>query len=186
MTIKHPILTLLAAALLTNCTTSNPNMITPPDAKKIPKKMTVHGDTRTDNYFWMRLTDEQKEAEKPDGQTQDVLDYLNAENDYLKKMLKHTEALQQNLFDEITGRIKQDDESVPYKKRGYTYYSRFEKGEDYPLYCRKKNTSKAQEEILLNGPEMGDGKSYFSIGTYSISTNNSLMAYSVDLVSRRE
>ena len=133
MTIKQPLVALLTAALLTNCSTSNPNMITPPDAEKSPEKMTVHGDTQTDNYFWMRLTDEQKEAEKPDGQTQKVLDYLNAENDYLKKMLKHTDGLQQNLFDEITGRIKQDDASVPY----------FKNNDEESLFLRLKGNARA-------------------------------------------
>ena len=112
------------------------NMNETPNAKKIEKKHTTHGDTRIDNYFCMRLSDEQKEAETPDGQTQDVLDYLNAENSYLDETLKHTKDFQTVLFDEMVGRIKQDDASVPYKKNGYIYYSRFEKGDDYALYCR--------------------------------------------------
>lgn len=161
-------------------------MITPPTAKKIEKKLTVHGDTRIDNYFWMRLTDEQKEAKKPDQQTKDVLGYLNAENDYLKKVMKHTEKFQDKLFKEITSRIKQDDESVPVRKRGYLYYTRFEKGQDYGLHCRKKDEKNAKEEIMLNGPEMGKDKSYFQIGGRAISTNNQLLVFGVDYVSRRQ
>lgn len=177
---------LLTTCILASCTTTNPEMITPPKAKKIKKELTAHGDTRIDNYFWMRLTDEQKEAKKPDAQTQDVLDYLNAENDYLKKMMKHTDKFQTSLFKEITARIKEDDASVPVSKNGYSYYNRFEKGQDYPFYCRKKNGSKSKEEVMLDGPAMGKEKSYFAIGGTSVSTNNQYLAYSVDLVSRRE
>jgi len=158
----------------------------PPVAKKIAEKLTIHGDSRTDNYFWMRLSDEQKEADSPDAQTQDVLDYLNAENAYAKEVMKHTEPLQEKLFTEIKSRIKEDDQSVPVSKNGYSYYTRYETGADYALYCRKKLTDGANEEILLNGPEMGKGKDYFAIGDYEISTNNRLIAYSTDYVSRRE
>ena len=90
-----------------------------PVAKKVPFEMTEHGDTRVDNYFWMRLSDAQKEAETPDEQTQGVLDYLAAENDYIDGKLAHTEGLQEKLFDEIVGRIKKDDRSVPVRNRGY-------------------------------------------------------------------
>lgn len=86
----------------------------------------------------MRLSDEQKNAESPDAQTQDVLDYLNAENAYLNKAMKHTEPLQKKLYDEIIGRIKKDDQSVPVNDNGYSYYTRFEEAGDYALYCRKK------------------------------------------------
>lgn len=161
-------------------------MITPPSAKKIKEELSIHGHNRIDNYFWMRLTDEQKEAENPDQQTKDVLAYLDAENDYLKKVMKHTEPLQDKLYEEITARIKQDDESVPVKKRGYIYYSRFEKGEDYELQCRKKDEKGAKEEIMLNGPEMGKGKAYFSIGGQSVSMDNKLLVFGVDYVSRRQ
>lgn len=157
-----------------------------PAAKKHEEKLTIHGHTRTDNYYWMRLSDEQKEAETPDPQTQDVLDYLNAENSYQKAMLQPTEALQEKLFQEMVGRIRQDDESVPFSKNGYSYYVRFESGQDYPLHCRKALADNSREEIMLNGPEMGSGKPYFAIGGYSVSPDNHLIAYSVDWVSRRE
>lgn len=161
-------------------------MTTPPKAEKQPETMSIHGDTRIDDYFWMRLSDEQKEAEKPDAQTQKVLDYLNAENAFLKQEMKSTEGLQKKLYDEMVGRIKQDDESVPYIKNGYSYYTRYEKGADYPLYCRKGVEAKASESILLNGPEMAKGLAYFAVGGYSVSPNNEILAYSVDVVSRRE
>ena len=174
----------LALILLTNCGQNEGPQA--PIAKKVPKELSLHGDTRVDNYFWMRLSDDQKKAETPDAQTQDVLDYLNAENEYLQTTMQHTDELQNKIYEEITSRIKPDDSSVPVSVNGYTYYSRYEKGEDYPLYCRKKNEEGAEEEIMLNGPEMAEGQSYFAIGRRRVSENNELLAYSVDLVSRRQ
>lgn len=180
--------TIFLALLLLSCTNQNNNYMTlqPPKAKLIEEQITTHDDTRIDNYFWMRLSDAQKNAETPDAQTQDVLDYLNAENDYRAATMKHTEALQKNLFDEIKGRIKEDDASVPVKDNGYIYYTRFEKGQDYAFYCRKKDEVSAEEEVMLDGPKMGDGQAYFAIGGTSISKNNQYLAYGVDLVSRRQ
>ncbi len=180
--------TIFLALLLLSCTNQNNNYMTlqPPKAKLIEEQITTHDDTRIDNYFWMRLSDAQKNAETPDAQTQDVLDYLNAENDYRAATMKHTEALQKNLFDEIKGRIKEDDASVPVKDNGYIYYTRFEKGQDYAFYCRKKDEVGAEEEVMLDGPKMGDGQAYFAIGGTSISKNNQYLAYGVDLVSRRQ
>ncbi len=175
---------LIFALLVVNCTIDM--QIDPPVAKKIEKTLQIHDDTRIDPYFWMRLSDAQKEAETPDAQTQDVLDYLNAENAYLKRVMKPTEGLQETLYEEIVGRIKQDDASVPVSINGYTYYTRFEQGEDYPYYCRKQNIENAEEEIMLNGPEMGKDQSYFAVGGRSVSENNRYLAYGVDLVSRRE
>ena len=179
-------LLLIITVFSTGLAIGQQTMSTPPKAKKIEEKLTVHGDTRIDNYFWMRLSDEQKEAESPDGQTQDVLDYLNAENAFLESSLKNTEEFQKTLFNEMVGRIKQDDESVPYMKNGYIYYTRFEEGADYELFCRKKGSIEAAEEIMLNGPEMGENQSYFEIGGASVSPDNKLLVYGVDLVSRRE
>ncbi len=175
----------LVLAIFAGCSTTD-DMLQPPKAKKIEEKLSIHGDERIDNYFWMRLSDEQKNAETPDEQTQDVLDYLNAENDYLKEVMKHTETLQTSLYDEIVGRIKQDDSSVPVKVNGYVYYNRFEDGQDYPLYCRKKGSEQGEEEVMLNAPEMAEGTSYFAIGQQTVSEDNRLLAYSLDLVSRRQ
>lgn len=170
----------------TNDTDKQSNMAEAPIARKIPQELTVHGDTRIDNYFWMRLSDAQKEAETPDDQTKEVVTYLEDENAYLEAKLADVSDFRDKLYDEIVGRIKQDDQSVPVKVDGYWYYSRFSEGADYSLYCRKKDTMEGDEEILLDGPTMGEGQSYFNIGTYAVSTNNNLIAYSVDLVSRRQ
>ncbi len=159
--------------------------VEPPKAEKVPFELTAHGNKRTDNYYWMKLSDAQKNAEQKDEQTQKVLNYLNAENDYRKAKLKHTEAFQEKLYNEIVGRIKQTDESVPYKKNGYWYYNRFEQGQEYPIYCRKKGTLDAKEEIMLNVNELAKGHDYFRVQGLSVSENNNLLAYGVDTVSRR-
>ncbi len=184
-------LLLISGVFLTACNTENKSAVKSyhsleaPVAKIVAKELTAHGDTRLDNYFWMRLTDEQKNAEKPDAQTQDVLDYLNAENDYKNAAMKHTEGLQKKLYDEIVGRIKKDDSSVPYNDNGYSYYTRYEKGMDYALYCRKKLEDDAKEEIMLNGPEMAKDHSYYGFGGQSVSPDNKLLAFAIDTVSRR-
>ncbi|HFC01218.1 MAG TPA: S9 family peptidase [Phaeodactylibacter sp.] len=159
--------------------------VKPPIAKKVPKEMTIHGDTRVDDYFWMRLSDEQKNAKIPDQQTKDVVAYLNAENDYTKKMLAHTEGLQKKLFDEIVGRIKQDDESVPYSDNGYFYLTRYEEGKEYPIYSRKKGNLEAPEEVMLDGNQLGKDYDYYRIAGRSVSTNNKILAYGEDTLSRR-
>lgn len=157
-------------------------------AKKIPYNLTEHGDTRVDNYYWMRLSDEQKNAaaESRDQQTKDVLDYLNAENDYTKKVLAHTEEFQKKLFEEMKGRIKEDDQSVPVKDNGYWYYTKFVAGKDYAINCRKKETMEnPSEEILIDGPAMAAGHDYWSLGGIDITDDNALMCFSEDVVSRR-
>ena len=157
----------------------------PPIAKKSPLKMTNHNDTRVDDYFWMRLSDEQKNAESPDPQTQDVLDYLNAENDYTKEVLAHTKDFQKKLFDEIVGRIKQDDESVPYSDNGYFYITRFEEGKEHPIYSRKKGNLEAPEEIMLDENEMAKPFDYYKIAGKNVSPSNQIVAFGEDKVSRR-
>ena len=157
----------------------------PPVAKKIKKELTIHDDTRIDNYYWMRLSDEQKNSENPDAQTQDVLDYLNAENTYTKSVLNHTETFQEKLYTEIIGRIKQIDESVPYKKNGYFYYTRYEEDKEYPIYCRKIESMENTEEVMLNVNEMAEGHDYYSIRSLRVSKNNQLLAFGVDTLSRR-
>jgi len=157
----------------------------PPIAKKIPLEMITHNDTRVDDYFWMRLSDEQKNAETPDAQTQDTLDYLNAENDYTKQVLAHTEDFQKKLFDEIVGRIKQDDESVPYADNGYFYLTRFEEGKEHPIYVRKKGNLEATEEIMLDENELAKPFDYYKIAGKSVSPSNQIVAFGEDTVSRR-
>ncbi|RAJ16247.1 S9 family peptidase [Olleya aquimaris] len=153
---------------------TKPN-IKPPIAKKIEKKLTIHNDTRIDNYYWLNQREDQ-----------DVLDYLNAENDYTNKVLKHTEGFQKALFEEMKSRIKEDDQSVPYKQNGYWYITRYQEGKDYPIYTRKKERLDAEEEIIFDCNKMAKGHAYFKLGGISISTDNTLAAFSVDTVSRRQ
>jgi len=160
----------------------NESAVKPPIADKVAKELTGN---RIDNYYWMKLSDEQKNATQKDEQTQKVVNYLTAENDYLKTNLKQTEGLQKKVYDEIIGRVKQTDESVPYKDNGYWYYTRFEQGAEYPIYCRKKGTLQGTEEILLNVNDMAKGHSYYSITGLSVSEDNNLLAYAEDSVSRR-
>lgn len=146
-----------------------------PRAKKIPVNLEKHGDVRIDDYFWMR------ERENPE-----VLDYLTRENLYNEEMTAHTKELQENLFQEVKKRIKEDDSSVPYKLNGYWYITRFEKGKDYPIYSRKKESLDAPEEILFNVNEMAKGHDYYRLSGLSVSPNNKLISYAVDTVSRRK
>ncbi len=177
---------MVAVILFLSCSrTKQTNEMKPPIAEKVKKELTLHGDTRIDNYFWMRLTDEQKNAEEPDRQTEKVLDYLKAENAYTNAVMKHTEDFQQELYDEIVRRIKQDDESVPYLDNGYYYYTRYQEGNEYPLYCRKKGSLEAEEEIMLNVNDLAEGYGYFQATGLSVSPDNKLLAYGIDTVSRR-
>lgn len=162
---------LFAFFLLASCQTS----VTPPDVKQVPKELTIHGDTRIDNYYWLN------ERENPE-----VIAYLEAENSYTKAILKPTEKLQASLFAELKGRIKESDESVPYKSNGYFYYNRFETGKEYPIFCRKKETLDAPEEIMLDVNILAEGHSYFQVGGLNVSPDNKLLAYGVDTVSRRK
>ncbi|TAD99194.1 MAG: S9 family peptidase [Bacteroidetes bacterium] len=148
--------------------------IAPPVAKIAPKELENHGQKRTDNYFWLR------ERENPE-----VTDYLKAENAYADTMLGHTKDLQDKLFGELKGRIKEKDQSAPVKIKDYVYYTRYEEGGEYALYCRRKGNMEGKEEILLNGNEMGKGKPYFAIGNWTISPDQQTLAYGVDTVSRR-
>ena len=156
-----------------------------PDASKTPHKMTIHGDTRVDNYYWMRLTDKQKSTKQYDNHTKEVVDYINAENKYTQKKLSHTTKFQNDLFDEIVGRIKKDDESVPYFDNGYYYYSRNEKDKEYAIYCRKKDSLNNPEEVLLDENELAEGHDYFGLGGMTISPDNKWIAFGVDTISRR-
>jgi oligopeptidase B len=147
----------------------------PPIAEKIKKELTEHGNTRTDNYFWLNQSDNPK-----------VVEYLKAENNYTDEMLRHTEDLQEKLYNEIIGRIKQDDTSVPYKDNGYFYYTRYEDGREYPVHCRKKGTIDSPEEVLLNVNEMAKGKKFFNAAGLSVSMDNKFLSYGVDTIGRRK
>jgi len=141
----------------------------PPVAAVVPKDTTTHGDKRTDNYFWLRERDE-----KP------VIDYLEAENAYTAKMMQHTEALQEKLFQEMVGRIKETDLQVPEKWGDYYYYTRSEQGKQYQILCRKKDSLTAAEEILLDQNVLAKDKDYFRLGIVRVSPDHKLLAYSVD------
>ena len=149
---------------------------TPPVAAQKPHVVKGPRD-RNDPYYWLR-DDSRKNPE--------MLAYLNAENAYADAVLAHTKPLQDKLFDEIVGRIKQDDSSVPVRDRGYWYYTRFEKGADYPIVARKAGTLKAKEQIMLNQPVMAKGHDFFAIGATTVSQNNRLLAYALDTVGRRQ
>ena len=147
----------------------------PPHPEKKAFELTEHEDTRVDDYYWLN------QRENPE-----VINFLEAENAYLKEVMSDTEGFQEDLYNEIVGRIKQDDESVPYLDNGYYYYTRFEVGKEYPVMCRKKGDMDADEEVLLNVNKMAVGHSYFQVGGTSVSPDNRLLAYSVDTVSRRK
>jgi oligopeptidase B len=145
-----------------------------PIAKIEKKELIKHGDIRKDNYFWLN------QRENPE-----VVAYLEAENAYTKSMMSHTDAFQGKLFKEIVGRIKQTDSSVPQLENGYYYYTRYEEGKEYPLYCRKKGNLDAPEEIMLDVNQLARGHSYYEIGSYQVSEDNRLLAFAADTVSRR-
>jgi oligopeptidase B len=149
--------------------------MTAPVAEKIKKELTIHDDTRVDNYFWMKDREDQK-----------VVAHLESENKYTEGKLKHTEALQASLYDEIVGRIKQTDESVPYMSNGYLYYTRYEEGQEYAIYCRKLGDDAGAEEIMLNVNELAKDQAYCATSGHNVSNDNKILAYGVDFVSRRQ
>jgi oligopeptidase B len=149
-------------------------MTHPPIAAIQAKELASPHGTRTDNYYWLN------EPENPE-----VIEYLKAENAYFDQQMAPVKDLEEQLFQEMKGRIKETDESVPYRDNGYYYYVRYEAGGEYPLYCRKKDGLDAPEEILLDGNALAQGHAYFAIGGFEVSDDNELLAYSTDTVSRR-
>ncbi|KUF39462.1 S9 family peptidase [Myroides marinus] len=146
-----------------------------PVATVKPHELTAHNHTRIDNYFWLN-----------DREDQEVIDYLNAENAYYEAETVHTKAFQTDLFEEMKSRIKEDDSSVPYFYNGYYYITRFEKGKDYPIFSRKKESLEAEEEIMFDCNVMAEGQSYFHLRGINVSEDNQWVAFGVDTVSRRE
>ena len=157
-----------------------------PIAEKKPKKLVKHGDVRVDNYFWMRLSDEQKLAPVKDAHTQKVINYLEAENDYHDKITAYNKNFEEELFLEMKGRIKEDDATVPYKDNGYFYITRYEKEKQYPIYSRKKEHLEAEEQIMFDVNQMSKGYEYYKLGGLNISPNNKLAVFATDTVSRRQ
>lgn len=147
----------------------------PPIAKIIPHQLEKHGHIRTDNYYWLR-----------DRENAEVIAYLEAENAYKEEKLAHTKELQNTLFEEMKGRIKKDDSSVPYEKDGYFYYTRYEKGKEYPIHCRKKGSLDNEEQITLDVNVLAEGKDYCAAtGGANVSPNHQYLLYGTDYVSRR-
>jgi oligopeptidase B len=149
--------------------------IEPPVAKRNPHTETWHGQQLVDDYFWMRKKG-----------TPEVESYLAAENAYTDRMMKPTEALQQKLYEEMLARIKQTDLSVPYRKRGYFYYSRTEEGKQYPIQCRKKGSLDAPEEVLLDLNELAKTQKFVGLGAMVVSDDGNLLAYSIDATGFRD
>jgi len=149
----------------------HPNNLKPPVAKVVLTALTHGGDTRVDNYFWMR-----------DRTDPDTIAYLQAENAYTRARMQHTEELQAKLYMEMLGRIKQTDTSAPVRRGAYFYYTRTEEGKHYEIYCRKQGSMDAAEEILLDGNQIAEGHPYFRLGNFVPSPDQRLLAYSIDVV----
>jgi oligopeptidase B len=145
-----------------------------PVAAKKPKTLTIHNDTRQDPYYWLN------ERENPE-----VLEYLAAENTYLDTMMSHAASFRQKLYDEMVGRIKQTDMSVPYKDNGYFYITRYEEGQEYPIHSRRKGTMEAPEEVMLDVNQLAKGFDYYAVSGRSVSPDNTLLIYGEDTLSRR-
>ncbi len=181
---------IIIAAILTSSCNNNaemertaykwPDSIKAPVAEKKPKELVAHGDTRIDDYYWMN------DYFKKGPDSTKVVAYLEAENKYYDTMMSNTKAFQEKLYTEMKGRIKEKDESVPVFKNGYYYYNRVEEGKDYFVYCRKKGSLEAKEEVLLDVNRMAEGHTYFAATGFDVSLDNKLLAYSIDTLSRRQ
>ncbi|HJR73989.1 MAG TPA: S9 family peptidase [Luteimonas sp.] len=173
-----PTLLLLASLSLMTLNAPAADLPPPPDVAKKPHEVKApFGATRDDEYYWLR-DDKRKNPE--------MLAYLKAENDYATAFMAPLKPVEDRLYGEIVGRIKQDDASVPYRERGYWYYTRFETGKDYPIHARRKGTMQGPEEILLDVNAMAAGKDYFNVAEYEISPDNKIMAWTDDDVGRRQ
>lgn len=160
--------------------------LAPPLATKRPHALTAHGHTRNDEYYWMRLSEAQRNADPPDAHTQEVVAHLNAENAYTEAMLAPVKQLREDLFKEMKARIKETDMSVPYRENGYWYHFRFEEGLEYAIHVRRKDEPGSENVDFLNENLLADGSTFFDLGDYEVSPGNGLVGYSVDLVGRRQ
>lgn len=167
----------MALGLLYACSSPENKMSTiqPPIAKRIDTTLSIHGDNRLDPYFWLN------QRENPE-----VIAYLEAENVYTDTMLAHTKSFQEKLFQEIKGRIVESDMSVPYFENGYWYYTRYETGANYPIYCRKKDNLKATEEVLFDVNQFAEGHEYYSLSGIKISPDNTKAIFFTDNIGRRQ
>ncbi|NLA48539.1 MAG: S9 family peptidase, partial [Bacteroidales bacterium] len=154
-------------------------------AEKIPYIVESNGNERVDNYFWMRLSDDQKNAVSPDDQTARVLAWLNAENDYAGAVMKHTGSLQEKLFGELRERIREDDETVPYLDNGYYYHTKYFSGKEYAVYYRQKAGTDSAV-VILDVNILAEGHDFTGIAGTTVSPDNRLLAFGTDHVSRRQ
>jgi oligopeptidase B len=185
---KYKILLPAATIIILSCNDTNemkkeaykwPEGIAAPMAEKKPYSMVAHGDERIDNYYWMN------DYFKKGPDSSNVVKYLEEENAYVETMTAGLKNFRHKLFEELKGRIKEKDESAPYKDNGYWYYTRFEEGKDYAVYCRKKESLDAAEEIIHDANKAAEGKGYYSVAGLDVSDNNEWMAVGEDDVSRR-
>src|ERR1700686_2335738 len=147
----------------------------PPIARREPVEMVLHDDRRVDHYAWLR-----------NKESAEVIDYLKAENAFTYAVLLPTEPLQEKLYQEMLGRILQTDLSVPYRLRGYSYFTRTEEGKQYPVRCRRRDGEGAPEELLLDLNALAEGHSFLGLGSFEVSDNNDLLAYSTDTTGFRQ
>lgn len=178
MTLKltSAIMALLISATPALAQNQKDSLVMPPKANKVPHVMTDHGDTRTDNYYWLR-DDSRKDP--------NVLDYLNAENAYTESVMKEGKALEETLFNEMVSRMAQNDESVPYIYNGYTYRTIYQEGKDFPIYQRKPVNSEGEWEVLVDGNERAKGYEFYQLGDLTISPDNKRIAIAEDKEGRR-
>ncbi len=165
---------LLTLAFLTPQPQETPKPMQPPKAAQKPQVLEKHNHKRTDEYFWLR-----------DRENPEVIQYLKDENAYLDQAMAHTKQLQAALQTEFKTRIKQTDESVPFRRDGYWYYYRTIEGKDYPVICRRQGSMQAPEQILVDGNKEAEGTKFFSLGAVQVSPDNNLLAWSADTVGRR-
>jgi oligopeptidase B len=170
----HFVCVIFAASFTTIKAQSMSHTIAAPVAKILPKQLKKHNEVRIDNYYWLN-----------DRENPEVIDYLNQENAYYDSMTAHTKEFQKELFEEMKGRIKEDDQSVPYLYNGYYYITRYEKGQDYPIYSRKKGSLEAKEEILFDCNVLAKGHTFFQLGGLSVSPDNRFASFGIDTVGRR-
>jgi oligopeptidase B len=149
--------------------------VLPPVARRDPVEHVLHGYRRVDHYDWLR----HKEAPE-------VITYLEAENAYTDAVLKPTEGFQEKLYQEMLGRIQQTDLSVPYRLRGYLYFTRTEEGKQYAVHCRRRDTADSPEELLLNLNQLAEGHSFLGLDSFEVSDDNQLLAYSTDTTGFRQ
>lgn len=163
----------------------NTTALAPPQAAKKPFTITAHGHTRTDEYHWLRLSEEQRNATDPDAHTREVVAHLDAENVYCEAVLAPVKQLREDLFKELRSRIKETDLSVPYRENGYWYHSRFEEGKEYAVQVRRKDENGAPELDFLDENKLAEGTTYYDLGDFEISPQNNIVCYSEDRVGRR-